>query len=67
MDVPGYFDFVGEMGALRVVDSAVLARSSFWFNGRHGKPDYCESHVIPRMIFINQMDREMPTSPRSWN
>ena len=20
--------------------------------------DYCESHVIPRMVFINQMDRE---------
>ncbi len=61
IDVPGYFDFVGEMlGALRVVDSAVLVVGavSGLMVGTEKAWDYCESHVIPRMIFINQMDRE---------
>ncbi|MFY9176786.1 MAG: elongation factor G [Caldicoprobacterales bacterium] len=61
VDVPGYFDFVGEMlGALRVVDSAVLVVGavSGLMVGTEKAWDYCESHVIPRMIFINQMDRE---------
>jgi elongation factor G len=61
IDVPGYFDFVGEMlGALRVVDSAVLVVGavSGLMVGTEKAWDYCESHVIPRMVFINQMDRE---------
>lgn len=61
VDVPGYFDFVGEMlGALRVVDSAVLVVGavSGLMVGTEKAWDYCESHVIPRMIFVNQMDRE---------
>ena len=61
IDVPGYFDFVGEMlGALRVVDSAILVVGavSGLMVGTEKAWDYCESHVIPRMIFINQMDRE---------
>lgn len=61
IDVPGYFDFVGEMlGALRVVDSAVLVVGavSGLMVGTEKAWDYCESHVIPRMIYINQMDRE---------
>lgn len=61
IDVPGYFDFVGEMlGALRVVDSAILVVGavSGLMVGTEKAWDYCESHVIPRMVFINQMDRE---------
>ncbi|HZJ83789.1 MAG TPA: elongation factor G [Clostridia bacterium] len=61
IDVPGYFDFVGEMlGALRVVDSAVLVVGavSGLMVGTEKAWDYCESHVIPRLVFINQMDRE---------
>jgi len=61
VDVPGYFDFIGEMmSALRVVDSAVLVVGavSGLMVGAEKAWDYCESHVIPRMIFINQMDRE---------
>src|SRR5690554_6602317 len=49
IDVPGYFDFVGEMlGALRVVDSAVLVVGavSGLMVGTEKAWDYCESHVI---------------------
>lgn len=61
IDVPGYFDFVGEMlSALRVVDSAVLVVGavSGLMVGTEKAWEYCESHVIPRLVFINQMDRE---------
>lgn len=61
IDVPGYFDFVGEMlGALRVVDGAVLVVGavSGLMVGTEKAWDYCESHNIPRMVFVNQMDRE---------
>ena len=39
IDVPGYFNFVGEMlGALRVVDSAVLVvGAAIRFDGGYGK------------------------------
>jgi elongation factor G len=61
IDVPGYFDFVGEMaGALRVVDSAciVVGAVSGVIVGTEKAWDYCKEYGIPRIIFINQMDRE---------
>jgi elongation factor G len=61
VDVPGYFDMIGEAaGAIRVVDGAVIVigagagldvgAEKAWSN--------CEKHGVPRMFFINQMDRE---------
>ncbi len=61
VDTPGFLDFVGEMvAALRAVDGAVIV-----LNGAHGvEPqairawEYCEMFGLPRLIFINQLDRE---------
>lgn len=61
IDVPGYFDFVGEMiEALRVVDGAVIVVGavSGMAVGTEKAWDYCEKYGIPRLIFVNQMDRE---------
>jgi elongation factor G len=61
IDVPGYFDFVGEMaGALRVVDSAciVVGAVSGVIVGTEKAWDYCKEYGIPKIIFVNQMDRE---------
>jgi translation elongation factor 2 (EF-2/EF-G) len=61
IDVPGYFDFIGEMlESLRVVDGAVIVVGavSGVIVGTEKAWDYCEKHVIPRIIFVNQMDRE---------
>ena len=61
IDVPGYFDFVGEMvGSLRVADSAciVVGAVSGVSVGTGKAWDMCKAHNIPRLIFINQLDRE---------
>jgi elongation factor G len=61
IDVPGYFDFVGEMAAtLRVVDSAliVVGAVSGVIVGTEKAWDYCKEYGIPKIIFVNQMDRE---------
>lgn len=61
VDVPGYFDFVGEMiEALRVADGAVIVVGavSGMAVGTEKAWDYCEKYGTPRMIFVNQMDRE---------
>lgn len=61
IDVPGYFDFVGEMiEALRVADGAVIVVGavSGMAVGTEKAWDYCEKYGTPRMIFVNQMDRE---------
>jgi len=61
IDVPGYFDFIGEMiEALRVADGAIIVVGavSGVTVGTEKAWDYCEKHKIPRMIFVNQMDRE---------
>lgn len=61
VDVPGYFDFVGEMvSTLRVVDSAciVVGAVSGVIVGTEKAWDYCQEYGIPRIIFVNQMDRE---------
>ncbi len=61
IDIPGYFDFIGEMvSSLRVVDGAVVVLSAVsGVNvGAEKAWDYCEENNIPKVIFINQMDRE---------
>lgn len=61
LDVPGYFDFIAEMvGALKVADGAliVVSAASGVSVGAEKAWQVCEDYHLPRMIFINQMDRE---------
>ncbi len=61
IDVPGYFDFEGELAStLRVVDSAciVVGAVSGVIVGTEKAWDYCKEYKIPRIMFVNQMDRE---------
>ncbi|MBI2225027.1 MAG: GTP-binding protein, partial [Betaproteobacteria bacterium] len=61
IDTPGYADFVGEVkAALRVADGAVLVicAASGVEVGTTQIWDYLEAHSLPRLIFINKMDRE---------
>ncbi|GFN35597.1 elongation factor G [Tepidimicrobium xylanilyticum] len=61
LDTPGYFDFVGEMyGALRASESAViiLDASSGVEVGTEKSWKYLEEKKIPRIIFVNKMDKE---------
>ncbi len=61
IDVPGYFDFIGEMmGPLRVVQTACIV-----VNGVNGLSvgsekawEYAEKNNVARMFIVNQMDRE---------
>jgi elongation factor G len=61
LDTPGYFDFVGEVyGALKVTDGAVLVidASSGVEVGTEKAWKYLEQRNIPRIIFINKLDKE---------
>ncbi|HSH35933.1 elongation factor G [Schnuerera sp.] len=61
LDTPGYFDFVGEMyGALKASEGAVLLvdASSGIEVGTEKSWKYTEKHNIPRIIFLNKMDKE---------
>ena len=61
VDVPGYFDFIGEiMGPLNVVQTAGIV-----INGINGLSvgaekawEYAEKKGVARMFIVNQMDRE---------
>ncbi len=61
LDNPGYFDFVGDVfGALRVAGGAVImvdATSGIQV-GTEKAWTYCEKRSMPRIIFINKMDKE---------
>jgi elongation factor G len=61
IDVPGYFDMVGEAaGPMRVIEGAVIVvgaaagldvgTEKAWAN--------CEAHSVARIFFVNQLDRE---------
>jgi len=61
LDTPGFSDFIGEVkGALRVADAAIFVVSAvdgvevqhevIW--------DLADGYELPRIIFINKMDRE---------
>lgn len=61
IDTPGYFDFVGELlEGMRVADSAVIVVGavSGVIVGTEKSWDYAEKYNIPKVIFVNQMDKE---------
>jgi elongation factor G len=61
LDTPGYSDFVGEVkSALRVVEGAaiLIGATSGIEVGTEQVWKYCEESSLPRLIFINKMDRE---------
>jgi len=61
IDTPGYADFVGEVGAaMRVSEGAVIVicAASGVEVGTEQVWGYCEEANLPRLIFVNKMDRE---------
>ena len=61
LDTPGYFDFVGEVyGALKVAGGAVIVvdASSGVEVGTEKAWRYTDDRKIPRIIFINKMDKD---------
>ena len=61
LDTPGYSDFVGEVkSALRVTEGAIIliGATSGVEVGTEQVWQYCEEVGLPRLIFINKMDRE---------
>jgi len=61
IDTPGYADFVGEVKAgLRVADGAIIVvcAASGMEVGTEQVWRYTEEGAIPRLIFINKMDRD---------
>ncbi len=61
IDTPGYADFVGEVrAALRVSEGAVIAicAASGVEVGTEQVWAYCQEASLPRLIFVNKMDRE---------
>lgn len=61
IDVPGYFDFIGEMmGPLRVAESAaiIVGSVSGLTVGAEKAWDLCKKNGVSRCFVINQMDRE---------
>ena len=61
LDTPGYFDFAGEMyGALEASEGAILLidASSGVEVGTEKSWKYAENHNIPRLIFLNKMDKQ---------
>ena len=61
LDVPGFFDFEGEMvEALSAADCAVIVTggSGSLTVGTEKALDYCGEHKIPAMIFITGLDKD---------
>ena len=61
IDVPGYFDFIGEMmGPLRVVENAAILVNSVngVAVGTEKAWNYATKNKVGKMFIINQMDRE---------
>jgi elongation factor G len=61
LDTPGYFDFVGEVyGALRVASGAIIIvdATSGVQVGTEKAWDLTEEYNVPRLIFLNRMDKE---------
>ena len=61
IDTPGYSDFVGEVkAAIRVSEGAVIVicAASGVEVGSEQVWAYCQETNLPRLIFINKMDRE---------
>lgn len=61
VDMPGYFDFVGEViQGLRAVDLSMIVLSgvSGIQVGTEKAWDYVNDHKLPRAFYINKLDRE---------
>lgn len=61
VDTPGYFDFVGDvLASLSVVEGAVVTvcAVSGYEVGTEKVWNFCERYELPRIVFINKMDRE---------
>lgn len=61
LDTPGYFDFIGDvLGALRVADGAVVVvcAVSGVEVGTEKMWSYADELKLPRIIFMNKLDRE---------
>ncbi len=61
IDVPGYFDFIGEMiGPLRVAETAgiLVNASSGVAVGTEKAWQYATKYKIGKLLIVNQMDRE---------
>jgi elongation factor G len=61
IDVPGYFDFVGEVkSALRVADGAIIVvcAASGVEVGTELVWEYADEIGLPRIVFVNKIDRE---------
>ncbi len=68
LDAPGYADFVGEVkGALRVCDGVVvvLCAASGVEVGTELVWQYADEMALPRLAFINKMDRENASFQRT--
>jgi len=61
LDTPGYMDFVGEVkGAIRVADAAliVVCATAGVEVGTELQWSYADESDLPRLVFINKMDRD---------
>ncbi len=61
MDVPGFFDFEGELiSALTAADSAVIVTSASGSMsvGTEKALDFCADEKKPAMVFVNAVDKE---------
>ena len=68
LDTPGYDDFIGEViSAMRVAEGAVIviAANAGVEVGTERSWSRCEETGIPRLFFINKMDRENADFQRS--
>ncbi|ACB83609.1 elongation factor G [Natranaerobius thermophilus] len=61
VDTPGYFDFIGDVkSSLRIVDGAliVVCAASGVQVGTEQVWHYADENDLPRVVFINKMERE---------
>jgi elongation factor G len=68
LDTPGYADFVGEvMAGLRAADAAVVVVSAD--KGAEVGTElvwrYADEHELPRLVFVNKLDRENTSYERA--
>ena len=68
IDTPGYADFVGDVhAAIRVADLAVFVVDAV--DGVEVQTEYAwriaEEHRVPRMVFINKLDKERSSYDRT--